>query len=746
MLLVLAGLFCAGASPASAGTSLRSVSYHGISLRVPASWPIYRLAAHPTACVRFNRHALYLGAPGATQNCPVVSTGRTEAILVQPGSAAELGLSGTGVGRLLDRRARVVVTATWRANPGTIRTALGLRTLAGLTAAARPRVSPTPQAARAVRALRALHSPHEVSSSAPATPGAVFEGDGFDACSTPSESTMSAWGAASPYGAVGVYIGGVNMACSQPNLTASWVSTESADGWHIAPIYVGEQAPSNSCGCASITASQASSEGSAAAVDAVYDAQTVGIGAGNPIYFDMEGYSRSTANSTSVLAFLEAWTEQLHTSGYLSGVYSSDASGIADLAAEAGTGYVEPDDIWIAAYDNQASTADTTIPTTDWAANQRLHQYAGGNEETYGAVTIDVDNDYLDAATAAYGGGTAAAPVETVPSASAAPTIEGVPVAGQTLTELHAGWSGSPTSYGYQWYRCTKTGTGCVAISGATAQTYELTSADATQTVEVAETAINAAGTSPASDSTPTVPIAPSPSGFWSFTATGAVYNSEYQLLWGSPSTYGLKDFVGMVATHGRLGYWMVTRYATVYAFGNAKAQPTIRIAHPVAGIVRSPGGGYWLYTAAGNVYASADTSFYGSPAHLHLTHITGMASLPNGPGYWLVTRSGRVYAFGKAPVRARIRPTHPIIGIVAAPKHGYWLYTAHGDIYATAGAGYYGSPANQRVSDIASMLATPDGKGYWLITRTGTVYAYGDAATYPDPTLTSGAVVGLAG
>ena len=34
---------------------------------------------------------------------------------------------------------------------------------------------------------------------------------------------MAAW-AASPYRAIGVYIGGANRACSQPNLTSSWVS------------------------------------------------------------------------------------------------------------------------------------------------------------------------------------------------------------------------------------------------------------------------------------------------------------------------------------------------------------------------------------------------------------------------------------------------------------------------------------------------------------------------------------------
>ena len=36
---------------------------------------------------------------------------------------------------------------------------------------------------------------------------------------------MSKWKASSPYTSVGVYIGGANRGCAQPNLTTSWVSS-----------------------------------------------------------------------------------------------------------------------------------------------------------------------------------------------------------------------------------------------------------------------------------------------------------------------------------------------------------------------------------------------------------------------------------------------------------------------------------------------------------------------------------------
>ncbi len=728
LLIVLCGVL---ASPAGAQAALKTVAYRGVTLKVPRSWPVYRLGSHSPVCVRFNRHAVYLGTPGTDQACPVTSAGRTEAILVEPAPQAGVGLYGSDV--TVTRSGGARITATWRRDPAAIRVALGVRRLVPAHAPA----SATP--------IRTARRSNTVSSGSPATPGAVYQGTGFDTCATPSEATMSAWGAASPYGAVGVYIGGENMACSQPNLNTTWTATESAAGWHIVPIYVGLQSPSNSCGCAAISATQAAAEGMAAATDAVYDAAAVGIGAGNPIYYDMEGYSRNSTNSTAVLAFLEAWTEQLHTDGYTSGVYSSDASGIADLAAQSGTSYVEPDDIWIAAWNGQANVTDATIPATDWANSQRLHQFQGATEESYGGVTVDVDNDYLDGATAASGGGTsaAAAPVETAPVASAAPTIQGVPVMGQTLTELHGSWTESPSSYTYQWYRCSGAGTGCAAISGAVSPTYTLSRADVKQTMMVMEAAANAVGSGAASSSSPTSAVARTAAGYWSFTASGAVYDSKYEPLFGSPGDYGLKDFVGMAATPGRHGYWMVTRHATVYAFGNAQNHPAIHVAHPVAGIVRAPNLGYWLYTADGNVYASSGTAYYGSPARRHLTNVSGMAAMPNGAGYWLVTRRGIVYPFGKAAVHGRIRPARPVVGIVAAPNRGYWLYTASGNVYPSAGAPYYGSPHG---SNIASMLATPDGRGYWLITHTGTVYAYGDAAKYPNPSLTSGAVVGLAG
>jgi hypothetical protein len=385
--------------------SARSVTYRGYRLAVPAGWPVYRLAAAPRTCVRFDRHAVYLGTPSPAQRCPAHAVGRTESVLVSPGASQEraatatAGIVGTGgpVDRLALGRSGLVATATWASD----------RALVGHIL--RRRLAPTP-ARRAARGTRAAAAHAPIARAAQA----VDTGLGFDACSAPSASAMSAW-AASPFRAVGVYIGGVNSACSQPNLTPGWVSGEVAAGWHLIPTYVGYQG-GGACGgsCATISAGQATAQGTAAANDAVSHAQALGIPAGNPIYDDMEQYSQSSANTAAVLAFLSAWTSQLHAAGYQSGVYSSASSAITDLVDQQGTGYTEPDDIWIGDWNNQQTTDDPYVPAGDWVSHQRVHQYRGAHNDTYGGATLNVDSDYLDGATADTSSGSAS-PSQVVP-------------------------------------------------------------------------------------------------------------------------------------------------------------------------------------------------------------------------------------------------------------------------------------------------------------------------------------------
>ena len=232
-----------------------------------------------------------------------------------------------------------------------------------------------------------------------------YTGLGFDACAAPSARTMSAW-ASSPYRAIGVYIGGANRACSQPNLTSTWVGEQVADEWHLIPTYVGLQAPTSSCSsCALLSSSlsKATEQGTEAAEDAVADAQSVGMGPGSPIYFDMESYTRTTSATAATLTFLSAWTAELHALGYVSGAYSSGASGILDMGRAIGSSYLLPDNVWSANWNGAQNTLESYLPSTAWPDHQRIHQYRGGHSETYGLMSIDLDNNYVEGATVGAG-------------------------------------------------------------------------------------------------------------------------------------------------------------------------------------------------------------------------------------------------------------------------------------------------------------------------------------------------------
>jgi Rv2525c-like, glycoside hydrolase-like domain len=102
-------------------------------------------------------------------------------------------------------------------------------------------------------------------------------------------------------------------------------------GYGLMPTFVGLQAPCNSFS-GKIDPKQAASQGTAAANQAVTAAKSYGLGAGSPVYYDMEAYNHTNAGCrTAVLTFLDAWTRQLKAVGYVSGVYSSVGAAITDL-------------------------------------------------------------------------------------------------------------------------------------------------------------------------------------------------------------------------------------------------------------------------------------------------------------------------------------------------------------------------------------------------------------------------------
>jgi hypothetical protein len=87
-----------------------------------------------------------------------------------------------------------------------------------------------------------------------------------------------------------------------------------------------------------------------------------------------------------------------------------------------------------------------------------------------------------------------------VPAQTSSPTLQGhaaQPFVGDTLTTSNGTWSGSPTKFTYQWDRCDAVGDrqNCVAISGATNQSYTATTADVNHRLHANVMATNADGT-----------------------------------------------------------------------------------------------------------------------------------------------------------------------------------------------------------------------------------------------------------
>jgi hypothetical protein len=403
------------ASPVPAG--LRTVSYAGLSVRVPASWPVIDLAKTPTACVRVDRHAVYLGTPAPDQNCPARILGHTEALLLAPeaalrGTQAVLGASVAAVGTapaLTSRSrqlgqlaqtfagARVTALASFGAHPETARAVLA--SITKVSAYSLPYVARAPRAADVTNRL--VYGK--------VTSGTHYSGIGFDTCATPSTGAMRSW-LVSPFRSIGIYIGGRNRACLWGNLSSFWVSAVARIGWRLQPIYVGLQ-PSctNQGGMADISRSTttARTQGGAEAADAVSRARALGLYSGSTLYSDIEGYdTNDTTCVASTMAYLDGFVRAVHDRGYLAGVYSSAYSAIMNLGQRyENSTQARPDVVWTARWDGVATTTEKVLQTDQWAYQARAKQYRGDHTDVYGGVSIRVDSNYLDAmvASVSYG-------------------------------------------------------------------------------------------------------------------------------------------------------------------------------------------------------------------------------------------------------------------------------------------------------------------------------------------------------
>jgi len=221
----------------------------------------------------------------------------------------------------------------------------------------------------------------------PGQASTISTGKGFDTCSAPSTTVMHNW-LASPYRDIGIYIGGINRDCPQPELTSSWIATTRSYGWDFMPLWVGPQAPCTAYSkTISIDPTVAQTQGAVEAASAVNAATGLGLN-GSVIYYDLENYSDTDATceqrasitaaqqSTAVIAFIGAWVSGLHCAGFKAGIYGSPYTA-SDWAAG------NADAAWLSAWNDVPSVyglgssglADSPLFTP----HRRIHQYWGSS-------------------------------------------------------------------------------------------------------------------------------------------------------------------------------------------------------------------------------------------------------------------------------------------------------------------------------------------------------------------------------
>lgn len=233
----------------------------------------------------------------------------------------------------------------------------------------------------------------------------VMQGQGFDACTAPSTTSMQKWWSGTPWSWIGVYIGGNSRACSQPNLTSSWFNTTYAQGWRYELLWVGPQAPCTSFPhrFSSDTAT-AYQQGKAEAVSAYNALKALGFGTAlnTPVTYDMEAFSNSASCRAAVKSFMQGWVDQLAVApAQVSGVYGSACGTyLSDYATMARP----PRFINAADWDLDHSTWHLScINAGYWVSNQRFKQFRGDHNETWGGVTINIDSNCANGPTASGG-------------------------------------------------------------------------------------------------------------------------------------------------------------------------------------------------------------------------------------------------------------------------------------------------------------------------------------------------------
>jgi hypothetical protein len=265
----------------------------------------------------------------------------------------------------------------------------------------------------------------------------------------------------------------------------------------------------------------------------------------------------------------------------------------------------------------QVMSYDTSGDATKYTA-------AGNIAVEFKASTID---DFGGGTVSGGGGGTSA------PTNTALPTVSGSATVGSQLTASQGTWTGSPTSYAYQWQRCDSQGASCNPLSGQTSSTYTVVSGDVGFTLEVTVTATNTGGSTPAT-SNPTAVVTsgggggggggPSTPILDNFNRANGGAGSNWSVM--KPTSFALMNIsnnqaVDSSSTLYAWNFWNASTfgpdseaYATVASYSGSD---TIRIGARVTGGGTSSYSGYFVSISTTGAWSIIRITNGGSPVTL---------------------------------------------------------------------------------------------------------------------------------
>jgi hypothetical protein len=232
----------------------------------------------------------------------------------------------------------------------------------------------------------------------PSPPAKVFLRDGsapgFDKRDFPGLDAMGVWMRESPYVWVGYY---VQAPCFAGTPWTGNRAALQAQGWGLALLYVGQQAPgatpnsgragAPNCGRKPLTAAQGEIDGEQAATIANAD----GFAAGSTIFLNVE---RADPFPPQLGDYVRGWSKRVLARGFIAGIYAhklnAEAVSAVQREAFAAAGVAVTPPFWVA---NSVGFALGKRPAESGYGFATVWQNPSDANETWGGVTFRIDQN-----------------------------------------------------------------------------------------------------------------------------------------------------------------------------------------------------------------------------------------------------------------------------------------------------------------------------------------------------------------